>query len=83
MYSVKDTLKRVGFPIRRSSDQRLFTPSRSLSQCITSFIASVRQGIRYVPLLRLNEKTLLISRTVVKLLNLNIVDKTLSALRYN
>ena len=35
----------VGFPIRRSSDQRLYTASRGLSQCPTSFIGTWRQGI--------------------------------------
>ena len=34
-----------GCPIRKSPDQRLFAPSRSLSQLITSFIASESQGI--------------------------------------
>ena len=40
-----------GCPIRKSSDQRLFAPTRSLSQLITSFIASESQGIRHAPLL--------------------------------
>ena len=40
-----------GCPIRKSSDQRLFAPARSLSQLITSFIASESQGIRHAPLL--------------------------------
>ena len=35
----------VGFPIRKSSDQSLFAAPRRLSQRITSFIASQRQGI--------------------------------------
>ena len=30
----------TGFPIRRSSDQRLYTASRGLSQCPTSFIGT-------------------------------------------
>src|SRR5690606_8921849 len=30
---------KVGFPIRKSTDQRVFAPPRSLSQRITSFIA--------------------------------------------
>ena len=30
----------VGYPIRKSPDQRLFAPTRSLSQLTTSFIAS-------------------------------------------
>ena len=34
-----------GCPIRKSSDQRLFAPTRSLSQLITSFIASQSLGI--------------------------------------
>jgi hypothetical protein len=41
---------KVGFPIRKSTDQRLFAPSRSLSQRTTSFIASQRQGIHQMPL---------------------------------
>ena len=43
--------KREGFPIRKSSDQRLFAPSRSLSQLITSFIASESQGIHHTLLI--------------------------------
>ena len=35
----------AGFPIRRSSDQRLYTASRGLSQCPTSFFGIWRQGI--------------------------------------
>ena len=35
----------VGFPIRKSPDQRLCAASRSLSQLTTSFIARLRQGI--------------------------------------
>ena len=40
----------VGCPIRKSSDRRLCAPPRSLSQLITSFIASASQGIRRAPL---------------------------------
>ena len=40
-----------GCPIRKSLDQRLFAPTQSLSQLITSFIASESQGIRHAPLL--------------------------------
>jgi hypothetical protein len=43
-------MSKVGFPIRRSTDQRLFAPSRSLSQRTTSFFASYRQGIHQMPL---------------------------------
>ena len=39
------TFSREGFPIRKSSDYRSFAPTRSLSQLITSFIASESQGI--------------------------------------
>ena len=34
-----------GFPIRKSADQRLLAPPRSLSQLTASFIACLRQGI--------------------------------------
>ena len=40
----------MGFPIRKSSDQRLLTASRSLSQFPTSFIGTWRQGIHRKPL---------------------------------
>jgi hypothetical protein len=37
----------VGFPIRISPDQRLYTASRGLSQCPTSFFGIWRQGIHH------------------------------------
>ena len=40
---------RPGFPIRKSADQSLFAAPRGLSQRITSFIASQRQGIHQMP----------------------------------
>jgi hypothetical protein len=41
---------RVGFPIRKFTDQSLFAAPRDLSQRTTSFIASQRQGIHRTPL---------------------------------
>jgi hypothetical protein len=41
----------MGCPIRKSPDQRLFAPTRSLSQLITSFFASESLGIHHTPLL--------------------------------
>ena len=41
----------AGFPIRKSSDLHLYTATRGLSQCPTSFIGVWRQGIHRVPLL--------------------------------
>src|ERR671928_1736014 len=38
-------LSKVGFPIRKSSDQSSFAAPQGLSQRTTSFIASQRQGI--------------------------------------
>ena len=40
----------MGFPIRKSADQRLFAPPHGLSQRTTSFIASQHQGIHRTPL---------------------------------
>ena len=40
----------MGFPIRKSADQRSFAAPRGLSQRSTSFIASQRQGIHQTPL---------------------------------
>ena len=50
-YARCHSFRMTGCPIRKSSDQRLFAPARSLSQLITSFIASESQGIRHAPLL--------------------------------
>jgi hypothetical protein len=41
---------KVGFPIRRSTDQSFLAAPRGLSQRSTSFIASQRQGIHQMPL---------------------------------
>ena len=41
---------RVGYPIRKFTDQSLFAAPRDLSQRTTSFIASQRQGIHRMPL---------------------------------
>jgi hypothetical protein len=50
----KTTTKlQVGCPIRRSLDQSLFPAPQSLSQGITSFIASCCQGIHQTPFSRL------------------------------
>ena len=40
----------AGFPIRKSPDLHLYTATRGLSQCPTSFIGVWRQGIHRVPL---------------------------------
>ena len=45
----RDTAEAVGCPIRKSAGQGLFAPNRGLSQLITSFIASVSQGIHLAP----------------------------------
>lgn len=45
------TVSPAGCPIRKSADQIVFANHRSLSQLITSFIASESQGIRHAPLL--------------------------------
>ena len=50
MYSSKDDSIESGFPIRKSTDQRVLAPPRGLSQRATSFIASRRQGIHQMPL---------------------------------
>ncbi len=53
MYSGSDSPEGLGFPIRKSADQRLLAPSRGLSQRATSFIASQCQGIHQMPFSRL------------------------------
>ena len=46
----QNTRSKVGFPIRKSSDQSSFAAPQGLSQRTTSFIASQRQGIHRTPL---------------------------------
>ncbi len=46
----RNTRSKVGFPIRKSSDQSSFAAPQGLSQRTTSFIASQRQGIHRMPL---------------------------------
>ena len=41
----------AGFPIRKSPDLHLYTATRGLSQCPTSFIGVWRQGIHRLPLI--------------------------------
>ena len=52
MNSAKDSPCGLGFPIRKSADQRVLAPPRGLSQLATSFIACARQGILQTPLLK-------------------------------
>ena len=40
----------LGYPIRKSPDQRLFAPPRRLTQLTTSFIDSLSQGIHHMHL---------------------------------
>ena len=49
MFQFPPFARRLGCPIRKSADHRIFAPTRGLSQLITSFIASVSQGIRHAP----------------------------------
>ena len=42
-----------GYPIRQSTDHRMFAPPRRFSQLTTAFLASIRQGIRHKPYSRL------------------------------
>ena len=51
MYSVDDDANAPGFPIQKSTDQRVLSPPRSLSQSATSFIASRCQGIHQMLLI--------------------------------
>ena len=52
-YVFRDRPKWSGFPIRKSTDQSLLAAPHGLSQRVTSFIASQRQGIHQMPLRRL------------------------------
>ncbi len=56
MDSPRDIPEGMGFPIRKSPDQRLLAASRGLSQRATSFIASQCQGIHQMPFSRLIQR---------------------------
>jgi len=45
------TFSMMGFPIRKSSDRKMFALPRSLSQLTTSFFASESLGIRHALLI--------------------------------
>ena len=67
-YSGSLVFNQGGCPIRKSPDRRLFAPPRSLSQLVTSFIASESQGIRhallitFLPKVYYNKKNIIIQR---------------------
>jgi hypothetical protein len=54
VFTIRYRTSAVGCPIRKSPDQSLLATPQGLSQRATSFIASTRQGIRQMPLSRLN-----------------------------
>ena len=71
--------KPVGCPIRKSRDQRSFAPTPGLSQLITSFIASVSQGIRHAPLTTFaNDRTIEVIRGLLCPMDNYPVKDTLS-----
>ena len=66
----------AGFPIRKSPDQHLYTASRGLSQCPTSFIGIWRQGIHRKPLVTYSrdaEKSNFFSFSYVDALSIQLV----------
>ena len=66
----------AGFPIRKSSDHHLYTATRGLSQCPTSFIGVWRQGIHRVPLVTCSrdaEKSNFFSFLLVDALSIQLV----------
>ncbi len=63
------TFSIVGCPIRKSTTKRSFAPNRSLSQLVTSFIASQSQGIRHTPLV-----TFLLILILLSVIDININD---------
>src|SRR3978361_294530 len=71
MNSVNDHPDGWGFPIRKSPDQSVLATPRSLSQPITSFIASQCQGIRQTPLLCLTSH--FVSETTILRSSLRLV----------
>ena len=66
-YGLGIPLSKVGFPIRKSTDQSFFAAPHGLSQRSTSFIASQRQGIHQMPLCHLITLILNIHRRSARL----------------
>ena len=75
--------KQPGCPIRKSSDQGLFAPTRSLSQLITSFIASVSLGIHHTPLLTFFCSRLIYYQHYNNIINIEEASLILSAVKWN
>ena len=77
-YTDNRALPLLGFPIRKSPDQRVFASPRSLSQLITSFIAYWCQGIHRTPLVAWSNSSCYISniyKVYIRLLQLsNIIQ---------
>jgi len=61
------SVARVGFPIRKSTDQFVFANPRGLSQLITSFFASKSQGILRTPFSTFSR--LFLSITILQITN--------------
>ena len=68
----------MGFPIRKSSDQRVFAPPRRLSQRITSFIACACQGIHQMPLRHL----ITLIANIHQNIRLDVISRKTSFSRY-
>jgi hypothetical protein len=64
---------RVGCPIQKSTGQRLLAPRHGLSQPVTSFIASIRQGIHQMPLSRLRTSPYPESKTLKNMTTLRLL----------
>ena len=78
----------TSFLIRKSPDQSLYTAPRGLSQCLTSFIGTWRQGIHRKPLVaspRDAENLLLFGLQIFNALDIwgYYLSVTIQLLRYN
>ena len=61
----------LGCPIRKSADQFICADPRSLSQLITSFVASESLGILHAPFIRLRNLTILSSSLLLLNMSMN------------
>ena len=84
IYSIESflVLTKKGCPIRKSTDLRLFAPTRGLSQLITSFIASMCLGIHRTPLVAFTKDFSILRKRVDAYAN-QIVKKQSKKYRQN
>ena len=71
----------LGYPIRLSTDHRIFAPPRRFSQLVTAFFALIRQGIHHKPYFHLT--ILLFPGIILRIIPLSLLRKLMDLLSYS